>query len=139
MTHESSSSITPNPLIEQMLRASSEGEEIVELRGYVGPSTPDTVRLYEKLSMARYFEIPRSAIVCASYEGDPTTSPVRLHIRGSATIVWARSLTAGTASRTHRLEGFPPKFRAGFVTGHIECEEDSDGNVTCNYVTDLPE
>ncbi|HVF78079.1 MAG TPA: hypothetical protein VNA28_07260 [Solirubrobacteraceae bacterium] len=135
---EDPSAITPNPLIERMARATPDGEDIVELRGYVGSSGPGTVRLYETLSMSRYFEIPRAAVVGSAYEGDPVTGRAKLYVRGSTKIVWARSLTASVASRTHPLKGFSPTLRGGWVTGHIECEE-HDGEVTCSYVTDLPE
>src|SRR5262245_59177677 len=76
--------IEPNPLVEQMLRSAPEG--IVELKGYVGPSTPEMVRLYMSLTLSSYVEIPRSAIVNVLQEGDPKIGPVKLYVRSSATI-----------------------------------------------------
>ena len=132
-------SISPNPLIEQMLRASPDGDQIVELRGYVGPSTPDTVRVYKSLTLSHYFEIPRSAIVHSSQEGDANTGPVKLYVRGSAMIVSATRHTASAASRTRRADGLVIR---GFASGHLECEwQDAIGGgreLSCNYVTDLP-
>lgn len=88
--------IAPNQLVEQMLRNAQNGDgSIVEFRGYVGPSTPETVKLYRTLSLSSYFEIPRSAIVNAVQEGDPKTGPVKLYVRGSATIVTSVRHSAG--------------------------------------------
>jgi hypothetical protein len=87
--------LAPSPIITEMLRAAPEGEGLVSFSGYVGPSTPDTVRLYENLSLSRYLEIPRSAIVHALQEGDSKTSPVKLYVRSSAMIA---SVNRGTAS-----------------------------------------
>src|ERR1700741_283967 len=87
MADSNQSSITPNLLIEHLLRESSDKDEIVELRGYVGSSTPDVVRLNKDLSASRYLEIPRGAIIHSSYEGDPTTCPLKLYVRGSTSIV----------------------------------------------------
>ncbi|MGX9432611.1 MULTISPECIES: hypothetical protein [Bradyrhizobium] len=51
--------IAPNQLVEQMLRSAQKDDGgIVEFRGYVGPSTPETVKLYRTLSLSSYFEIP---------------------------------------------------------------------------------
>jgi hypothetical protein len=90
--------LQPNPKVEELLRKSPEGEQIVELKGYVGPSAPDTVRLYQSLSLSHYYEIPRSAIVSATREGDPTTGPVKLYIRASTPVVLATQLSADKAA-----------------------------------------
>jgi hypothetical protein len=69
----SPSVVKASPLVEQMLGTTTDGDRIVELKGHVGPSTRDTVRLYADLSLTRYFEIPRSAIVSMVQDGDPNT------------------------------------------------------------------
>lgn len=86
--------LQPNPAIEELLRKSPEGEKLVELKGYVGPSTAETLRLYPSLDLSRYLEIPRSAIVSSAREGDSATGTVKLHVRGSATVVVATSISA---------------------------------------------
>jgi hypothetical protein len=95
--------IAPNQLVEQMLRSAQNGDgSIVEFRGYVGPSTPETVKLYPNLSLSSYLEIPRSAIVNAVQEGDPKTGPVKLYVRGSATIVTSVRHSAGLGPFSQR-------------------------------------
>lgn len=118
------SSIAPNPLVEQMLRAVPEAERIVELRGYVGPSTAETVRLYGDLTLSRYFEIPRNAIVNMVQEGDPKTGPVKLYVRSSATVVVASrfSVSAGALSlRESVVPGARPRTPANCVLLALEC------------------
>src|SRR5436189_243811 len=87
LAQQTTPTIVPNPLVEQLMRAAPQGEKLVELRGYVGTSTPDTVRLYADLSLSRYFDIPRSAIVHLVQEGDPKTGPVKIYLHGSTAIV----------------------------------------------------
>jgi len=94
--------LTSNSLIEQLQKATPDGERLIELRGYVGPSTPETVKLYRSLSLANYYEIPRNAIVNVVQEGDPKTGPVKLFVRGSATIVHATRLSAGMFSSSRQ-------------------------------------
>jgi hypothetical protein len=118
------SSIVPNPLVEQMLRAAPDGEQIVELKGYVGPSTADTVRLYADLMLSRYIEIPRNAIVNMVQEGDPKTGLVKLYVRSSATVVVASrfSVNAGSLSlRASALPGARPRNAVGCLLYGIEC------------------
>ena len=50
-------SITPSPLVGQMLGTATDSEPIVELKGYVGPSPPEIVRL----SVIKVFETASSA------------------------------------------------------------------------------
>jgi hypothetical protein len=91
--------LQPSPIIEDMLRKSPEGGQIVEFRGYIGPSsTPDVVRLYQSLGLARYYEIPRSAIINAIRDEDPKTGAVKVYVRGSATIVIASKVPAAVAA-----------------------------------------
>jgi hypothetical protein len=93
-------SITPSPLVGQMLGTATDSEPIVELKGYVGPTTPEMVRLYADLSLQRYLEIPRGAIIGKVQEGDPTSGPVKLYVRGSTIVVSANRLSAANAAPT---------------------------------------
>jgi hypothetical protein len=120
----SPSSVAPNPVVEQMLRATPDGEPLVELRGYVGPSTPETVRLYVSLSLSQYLEIPRSAIVYLLPEGDPKTGPVKLYVRGTATVVSANRLIASSAASSQQaiaLPGARPRDLGECYTAVVEC------------------
>jgi hypothetical protein len=103
----SPSSVVPNPVVEQMIRAVPDGESIAELKGYVGPSTAETVRLYDSLSLKRYIEIPRSAIVNMAQEGDSKTGPVKLYVRGTAIVVSASRLTASASASSHQAMALP--------------------------------
>lgn len=41
------SPLVPNQIVEQLLRATPNGEPAVELSGYIGYATPESVRLYK--------------------------------------------------------------------------------------------
>jgi hypothetical protein len=107
--------LAPNPLITELLRAAPDGEEIVRFSGYVGPSTPETVRLYENLSLSRYLEIPRSAIL-HSEEGDSKTSPVKIFVRSSAIITSVNRSTASSLS-TRGRKPVASSFKLGLQRG----------------------
>jgi hypothetical protein len=107
------SSIMPNPMVEQMLRVVPDGESIVELTGYVGPSTPDTVRLYPDLTMSRYFDIPRNAIVNLMHAGESKNGAVKLYVRGVAPVVMGSRTTANVAALSFRASALPNARPAG--------------------------
>jgi hypothetical protein len=70
-------------------------------------------------SLPRYFEIPRSAIVSMVQDGDPKTGPVKLYVRGSATVVSAGRLPAATAaSVSQRAETLP----GATARGLLQCQ-----------------
>jgi hypothetical protein len=146
----------PNKIVEQLLRATPSGEPTVELSGYIGYATPESVRLYKDLSLSSYFEIPRADILYSSQEGDPKTSPVRVFVRSSATILLGTRLKASTASalnsskasrlkapvgplglRERGADGIPkpPEFREA---GSLECAllliACAEGNVGACYL-----
>jgi hypothetical protein len=54
--------VAPNPMVEGLARSATEGGGLVELQGFVGPSTPETVRLYTDMTFSRYLEIPRQSV-----------------------------------------------------------------------------
>jgi hypothetical protein len=99
-------SITTNAIVEQLLRDAG-GEQIVELSGYVGPSTPETIRLYQDLSLIRYLEIPRAEIIHSLQQGDPKFGPTKIYVRGTAKILVAKRQSASTFARLERLEEHP--------------------------------
>jgi hypothetical protein len=96
--------IATNQLVEQMLRSPQNDGGIVEIRGYVGLSTPETVRLYSNLSLSSYSDIPRSAVVNTVPEGDPKLGPVKLFVRGSATIITSVRHSAALVPSSQRAE-----------------------------------
>jgi hypothetical protein len=101
----SPSSITSSPTVEQMLQNPKDGQPqtTVALRGYVGPSAPEVVRLYWDLTLTRYFEIPRNAIIQQVQGQDPKNDPVTLYVRSSTPIVTANSLSVDVAAAQRML------------------------------------
>lgn len=97
-TRNPPSPLVPNQIVKQQLRATPNGEPAVELSGYIGYATPESVRLYKDLSLSSYFDVPRGDILHSSQEGDPTTSPVTLYVRSSATIVLGSRIKASRLS-----------------------------------------
>ena len=95
----------------------------MELKGYVGPSTPETVRLYMNLSLSSYVEIPRNAVVNILQEGDSKTGPVKLYVRNSATIVTAVRHSASTISSSRRAGMFAGARRPGGRIAIPACQE----------------
>lgn len=106
LAQQAAPGISTSPLVEQLLRAAPDGEQLVELSGYVGLSTPEMVRLYRNLSLSSYLEIPRTAIVHSVQEGDPKRGQTRLYVRGSATVVSAfRHNAQSLAASSRRAVG----------------------------------
>src|SRR5262245_38207348 len=100
LAQQGAPAINTSPLVEQLLRAAPDGEQLVELSGYVGSSTPETVRLYRSPSLSSYFEIPRAAIVHSVQDGDPKKGLTTLYVRSSATIVTALRHSANRLAPT---------------------------------------
>lgn len=90
-------SIPTHPIVEQLLQKSKQDSAIVELQGYVGPSTPDAVRLYSDLSLSRYWEIPRSDILHEVQGSNPTKDPTTLYVKSSTMVASTSRMSAETA------------------------------------------
>jgi hypothetical protein len=73
-----------NPIVEKLL---SQGEgPLVALKGYVGPSTGSTVRLYDSITLGSYTDVPKNAVITTtpgSSDADPTT----LYIRSGVVLI----------------------------------------------------
>jgi hypothetical protein len=69
------------------------GTVITRLKGYVGPSTAETVKLYWDLSLSRYWEIPRSAIL-SQVPGNGPNDPVTILVPSVTPIITANSMPA---------------------------------------------
>jgi hypothetical protein len=91
--------VAPNPAVEQLSRSLDAGGELVELQGFVGPSTPETVRLYKDLTLNQYLEIPRQSIV-QQVSGANTSQPLTIYILSSTVV---RSVTRMQAGEYGRL------------------------------------
>jgi hypothetical protein len=90
--------LEPSPLVEQLIRAAPEGDQIVELSGYVGPSESDKVRLYSSLSLLSYVEVSRSEILHVQRREADAIGPVKLYVRGSTKITRATQGTAASSA-----------------------------------------
>ena len=110
----SPSSITPSAIVEQMLQNSKDQTQtMVALKGYVGRSgSPEVVRLYWDLTLTRYFEIPRNAIVQQMQGQDPKNDPVTLYVRSSTPIVTANSMSVDGAA-AQRIESLGKTLSGG--------------------------
>lgn len=110
----------PHPLVERMLSATANGHGAVELRGYPGHSSPETLTLFLDLSLSRHLEIPQSAVL-ARVESDGTANgPTKVYVQATAQVVAARRLTAHEAAQA--LKPSRPVPRAG--GWHLQCEDD---------------
>lgn len=95
-------SISSSPHVQQLLgsvqvnQTTHSSVRPSKLRGHVGPSTAETVRLYWDLSLTRYWEIPRSAILLQVSGGRPG-DPVDLYVPSTTAIVTATSMPAEAA------------------------------------------
>jgi hypothetical protein len=102
------SSITPNATVNGLLeglnaRRPSPGNSIpgapsgstgtTQLKGYVGPPTTDAVRLYWDLTLSRYWEIPRSAIL-SQLPGNGPNDPITIFVPSATPITIANSMPA---------------------------------------------
>jgi hypothetical protein len=111
--------VAPNPMVEGLARSATEGGGLVELQGFVGPSTPETVRLYTDMTFSRYLEIPRQSIV-QQVPGATDTKPVKLYTSSATIIGQVTRIPAGDYGDQARLVpngigGLPidPPFRPG--------------------------
>ncbi|WP_076857930.1 hypothetical protein [Bradyrhizobium mercantei] len=95
---DSNASIVANPAVERILRDPKQGEATVVLEGYVGLSTPETVRLYSDLTLQRYWDIPRNEIVRQVQGNDPEKDPIKLYVRSSTLVASASKMTAEIAT-----------------------------------------
>jgi hypothetical protein len=111
--------VAPNPMVEGLARSATEGGGLVELQGFVGPSTPETVRLYTDMTFSRYLEIPRQSIV-QQVAGATDTQPVTLYTSSETVLGLVTRMPAGDYGNQARLVpnglgGLPidPPFRPG--------------------------
>jgi hypothetical protein len=93
--------VVPSPMLDSLARGAAGGDAIAEFTGYVGPSPADTVRLYTDLTLTRFIEIPRAAIL-QQVVGSTAGSPVKLYVRGSTVVVVAARVSAGKAAVSGR-------------------------------------
>jgi hypothetical protein len=91
--------LEPNSIVEDMLRKlPGNSDSVVALKGYVGPVSYDTVRLYANLLLARWWDIPRKDVLSSVPSGDPKTEPVTLYVRSSAIVTTSVRHSAGSAA-----------------------------------------
>ena len=88
--------IRSNATVERLMRSAG-GEGTVQLKGYVVQSSPEVVRLYWDLTLTRYFEVPRSAVLEQVQGSNPDSDPTTLYVKSSARIVSATSLPVDAA------------------------------------------
>jgi hypothetical protein len=115
------SSISSSPLIEQMLARPTTGG-FIELTGHVGPSTPETVRLFWDLSLTRYWEIPRSEIV-QFVPGNGPNDPVKLYVSAASSLIAANRLVAEQAVMQRTVI---ERLRGTSMTGQLQSRPELD-------------
>ena len=79
------------PDVHPLIRALEEhGEATVELRGFLGTSEGDVVRLYRSLDTSSYVEFPKDAVVYLEKMEDGEPSEVRVFVAGDQTALEVR-------------------------------------------------
>ncbi len=123
------STVAPSPLVESLARSTGGDGNVVELQGFVGPSTPETVRLYTDMTLRHYLEIPRQSIV-QQVPGATESEPVTLYTSSSTVIGAVTRAPAGTYGQARALaKAFgamsapkSPGDAARWSTGETDCE-----------------
>ena len=75
-----------NPIIERLVAASPE-DDVVQMVGYVGPSTNDTVRLYRDFSLTEYCEVPKNSVLHFSNDPDDKDGLVKLFVKANTEVI----------------------------------------------------
>lgn len=120
--------IAPNPLVENLARSAGGDGSVIELQGFVGPSTPETVRLYTDMTLRHYLEIPRQSIV-QQVPGATDRDPVTLYTSSSTVIGAVTRAPAGTYGQARDLakafratSAAPSQGPRAWYEGDLGCE-----------------
>jgi hypothetical protein len=95
--------LSPNPLLEKIKPTADDLRQYIVLAGYVGETENEMVRLYERLDLRTYLEIPVKDIIWAEklvpgLEASPTFLVINAAAKGERVTSAARRVEAGYLS-----------------------------------------
>lgn len=92
----------------------------VMIRGYLGTSSEESVRLYETLDTSDYIEVPKEAVLLVEEEKGGESGAVRAFVRSSSEMLTVQRQRIRVSDWPPRLP--PPRPRPTFWTCAAGCE-----------------